>query len=251
MGMEVPTTISSGARGRRFSWLWTIALILVLVGVLGFAWKVFSFYRKIQAGEIDPGTYGQTRTTATTEAALASLVANAKGSGNVATSDDPMLGDPRAAVTIVEFGDFGCPYTREESYVMRALATQFGSSINYIYRDFPIEELNPGAEQAARAGTCADAQGKFWEFHDEVFASTELSDARILAIADEIGLDTDAFVACVNDEATQEEMEEDIVDGLDLDVEGTPTFFVNGEKIEGAVPYGLFVQIIEAFLAES
>lgn len=251
MGMEAMTSAEATAPRRHVSWAVTIILTLALLGVLGFAWKVFSFYRQIQSGTIDPGTYGQTRTNASVEAALAALVAHAKGSGSLATSDDPMLGSPNAKVTIVEFGDFGCPYTREESFVLRALATKFGSSIRYIYRDFPIEELHPGAERAAAAGTCADAQGKFWEFHDEIFASSDISEERVLAIADEIGLDVERFVDCVNAPMTQEEMDEDLVDGLAAEVSGTPTFFINGERVEGAVPFDLFVKIIEAFLVKS
>lgn len=236
---------------RHFPWLATFFLVIVVVGVLGFAWRVFSFYRKIQAGEVDPGTYGLTRATSSVESAIAALAANARGSGALATGDDPMLGTPTAKVTIVEFGDFGCPYTRQESLVLRALATTYAKQIRYIYRDFPLEELHPGAERAAKAGTCADAQGKFWEFHDAIFLGSDISDERILEVGDSIGLNTDKFVACINDERTADEMNEDLADGVDAGVTGTPTFFVNGEKIEGAIPFDLFVKIIEAFLAKS
>lgn len=248
--MEVPTATSPVTASRHFPWVATVLFSLALIGVLVFAWRVFSFYRKIQAGELDPGTYGLTRATGSAEAALAALVANARGSGALATGDDPALGSPTAAVTIVEFGDFGCPYTRQESYVLRALATKFGSSIRYIYRDFPLEELHPGAERAAAAATCADNQGKFWEFHDALFTTDDIGETRILEVADEIGLNVDQFVTCVNDESALDEMGEDLADGIDAGVTGTPTFFVNGEIIEGAVPYDLFVNVIEAFLAK-
>ena len=162
-----------------------------------------------------------------------------------------MLGSPKAAVTIVEFGDFGCPFTRQESLVMRALATTYGNSIRYIYRDFPLEELHPGAERAAAGGVCADAQGKFWEYHDALFASSDIGEERILAVAEDIGLNVDTFVACVNDDATMKEVYEDLADGVDADVTGTPTFFVNGEMIEGAVPFDLFKKVIQAFLVKS
>lgn len=200
---------------------------------------------------MDPGTYGLSRATTSVEQQLTAFVEGATGSGALATGDDPMLGDPKAAITIVEFGDFGCPYTRQESYVLRALATTFGSSIRYIYRDFPLEELHPGAERAAVAGFCADQQEKFWEFHDALFSTSDIGEERILDIADEIGLHVDQFVTCVNDEASLEEMGEDLTDGYEAGVTGTPTFFVNGEKIEGAIPYELFTQIIEAFLAKT
>ncbi len=223
-------------------------LVLSLALAAIFSWRVFAFYRQIQAGEIDPGTYGLSKPS--TEVALAAVVANAKGSGKIATSDDPSIGSVDARVTIVEFGDFGCPYTRQESFVVRALAKAFPNDVRVIYRDFPIEELHDGAERAAISGTCAEEQGKFWEFHDAVFTSQDLSEEGIGDVVHTLGLDVDTFLACANKAMTRAEMESDLADGLDLDVKGTPTFFVNGEKIEGAVPFDLFTKLIQAFLVK-
>lgn len=233
---------------RRFPWGATIIFAIVLVITGAFAWKVFSFYRQIRSGTMDPGTYALSRAGAT-ESALASLVAQAKGSGTLATDDDPSLGGSEASVTIVEFADFGCPYSKAESLVVRALAQQFPNDVRVIFRDYPLEDLHPGAELAAAAGTCADAQRSFWEFHDKMFAAPAITEDAVLGIADELGLDVDEFVRCSNDPATTEEFEQDLADGYAAGVAGTPTFFVNGEKIEGAVPYELLKKIIEAFIA--
>lgn len=233
--------------GRRFPWAATVVLGVFLLLAGGFSWKVFSFYRQIQNGTMDPGTYALSRTD--TSQALAALVAQAQGSGALATDDDPSVGAGKdARITIVEFGDFGCPYTKAESLVVQALVRQFPDDVKVVYRDFPLEELHPGAELAAAGGVCAEAQGRFWEYHDAVFAANDLSEETIVEIADEIGLDTSDFVDCVNDVDTIAEYEQDLADGYAAEVRGTPTFFVNGEKIEGAVPYDLFKNIVEAFL---
>lgn len=233
---------------RRFPWGATILLVIVLVIAGVFAWKVFSFYRQIRNGTMDPGTYALSRV-ASTDKTLAALVAKAKGSGTLATDDDPSLGTSDAAVTIVEFADFGCPHSKTESLVIRALAQQFPDDVRVIFRDYPLEDIHPGAELAAAAGTCADAQRSFWEFHDKMFASPAITEDAVLAIAEELSLDVDEFISCINDPATTEEYEQDLADGYAAGVEGTPTFFVNGEKIEGAVPYELLRKIIEAFIA--
>lgn len=235
---------------RRFPVAATIFLVLFLLIGGAFAWKVFSFYRQIQSGTLDPGTYALSRPS--TQQALVALVARAQGSGTLATDDDPSLGGgDDAVVTIVEFAEFGCPYSSSESHVVRALAQQFSGQVKVIYRDFPLEELHPGAELAAAGGTCADQQHSFWEYHDAVFAAGDLSEESILGIAEELQLDVDEFVTCINDPLTKAEYEADLADGVAAGVEGTPTFFMNGEKVEGAVPYELFKTIIQAFITRS
>lgn len=237
--------IAAQAPRRRFPWGATVLLVLVLGLTGAFAWKVFSYYRQIKDGTIDPGTYALSRPSTTQ--ALAALVANAQGSGTLATEDDPDRGDKDAAVTIVEFADFGCPYSKTESAVIHALAQQFPKDVHVIYRDFPIEDIHDGAELAAAAATCGDAQGVFWDFHDALFRAPVLTEESVLAIAEDLDLDMTEFVDCVNDPDTTAEYEGDLADGYAAGVRGTPTFFVNGEMIEGAVPFDLFVKIVEAF----
>lgn len=239
-------SVPSFPTAQRRRWVPTVLFILVLLGVLIFAWRVLSFYQRIQNGTIDPGTYGITRPS--TDAALRAFAAQASGSGVLATGDDPQLGSDAAAVTVVEFADFGCPYSRAESFVVRALAQQFPDDVRIIYRDFPLEDLHPGAEVAAQVGTCAAAQGKFWEYHDAIFdAQGDITAENIAVIAEEIGLNKAALASCLHDAGTKAEMEQDLGDGYNAGVQGTPTFFVNGEKIEGAIPFDLFVKIIAAF----
>src|SRR4029079_17144765 len=97
-------------------------------------------------------------------------------------------------VTIVEFADFGCPYSRASSFIMRSLARKYGDQIRYVYRDFPIEELHPGATLAAEAGDCAQEQNKFWEFHDKLYLNqTDLRQERLVQLAQEKNMNVEPF----------------------------------------------------------
>jgi protein-disulfide isomerase len=231
---------------KSFPWAGTIIFVIVLALVGAFAWKVLHYYNGIKNGTLSAETvFASSRPS--TEAAIADLAAKAKGSGVLATDDDPMKGSATAALTIVEFGDFSCPYTKSESFVMHALVVKFPEKIRYIYRDFPLDELRPGATMAAYAGYCAQQQGKFWEFHDEIFARGDLTVEGLLAIANDIGLNIPQYQICLDDPATQTEVQADLADGYAAGVKGTPTFFINGEKIEGAIPFDIFLQIVQAF----
>ncbi len=231
---------------KSFPWAGTIIFVIVLALIGAFSWKVYHYYRGIQDGTLNVDqVFASTRPS--TEAAVASLAAHAKGSGALATNDDPMLGSATAALTIVEFGDFGCPFTKSESYVMHALAIKFPKQIRFIYRDFPLEELHPGTTLAADAGYCANQQGKFWEYSEQIFNRGDLTETGIASIAQDIGLDLPAFATCLADPAADEEVQGDLADGYAAKVVGTPTFFINGEKIEGAIPFDTFVQIVQAF----
>jgi protein-disulfide isomerase len=228
--------------------LLSIGGVIILVLVLAFFWRVFTFYRQIQSGDTDYSALHFNATKSDTSALLA-LAASAPGSGELATKDDPSLGNASAPLTIVEFADFGCPFSAEESYVVRALAKQYPDDIRFIYRDFPIPELHEGADLAAAGGECAREQGKFWEYHDFVFGhQAAFTSDLLVSYADEIGLDTKKFSSCLNSAKYEAEVQTDLADGVKAGARGTPTFFVNGVKIEGDVPFSVFTEIIHAFL---
>lgn len=233
---------------RPFPWGATVLLAIIIILIGGFAWRVTRFYLGIQDGTVTAeAVYASSRSSISEQAAA--FAARDTGSELLATLDDPALGQAGAVLTIVEFGDFGCPYTRQESHVMRALAQKYPDAIHYIYRDFPLEELHEGAEFAAMAGYCAQEQGKFWEYHDEVFRSGKIDEESVLEAAESVGVAPLTFIDCVRSDEALAEIEADLADGYAAGVVGTPTFFLNGEKIEGAVPYDIFVAIIEAFVS--
>ncbi len=223
-----------------------VGIILILLFV--FSWRVFTFYQQIKHGTVDLTGLRYSSTAARTES-LKALASKAPGSGELATKDDPALGSLKAKVTVVEFADFGCPFSGEESYVVRALAREFPDTVRFIFRDFPLDDLHPGATLAAEAGNCAADQGKFWEFHDSVFAHQgEFTVEKLVGLAEGVDMNADTFKTCLESGKYTNEVQADLADGVAAGVVGTPTFFVNGSLIEGAAPYAIFKEVIQAFL---
>lgn len=160
---------------------------------------------------------------------------------------NPALGDEQSAITIVEFGDFECPFTLQEFPIIRSLMARY-PQVRFIYRDFPISELHKNALPAALAARCAQAQKKYWEYHDKLFLNqADLSTAALQRYALEAGLDTAAFNNCLSNETYKKEVARDLQDGAALGVRGTPTFFINGSKVEGVVSAAAWQEIFKYF----
>jgi len=164
---------------------------------------------------------------------------------NVATIDDPYKGGSKAKVVIVEFADFECPYCFQEFPIVRQIIETYGDEIKFIFRDFPIPE-HANAQKAAEAGECAHEQGKFWQMHDIMYINHDKLDvASLKSYAKQIGLDTDRFDKCLDADKYKQEVDDDFADGISAGVTGTPTFFINGQKVEGAIPLDFFKQAID------
>ena len=117
-------------------------------------------------------------------------------------------------------------------------------------RDFPLTSIHPYAQKAAEASECADDQGKFWEYHDLVFANQSAIDVDSLkGYAGQLGLDTGTFDECLDEGKQSSEVEKDLEDGQASGVTGTPAFFINGQLVSGAQPFTVFQQIIDQLLA--
>tara|TARA_Y100000310_G_scaffold342814_1_gene447591 strand:+ start:6815 stop:7507 length:693 start_codon:yes stop_codon:yes gene_type:complete len=169
---------------------------------------------------------------------------------DVNTDGDSIIhGDPdTAAVVMVEYSDFECPFCARASPTIEGLIEEYGDDLAIVYKDFPLS-FHAEAEGAAIAAECADEQGEFKAYHDLLFeASQGLSDAAYLAYAEEIGLDIEEFTACQDDPAILAEVNTDISEGSADGVRGTPAFFVNGELISGAQPQSVFEAAIDAAL---
>lgn len=230
--------------------LGTLLFIVALGLVIFFGYKVFSYYQKIQAGTLDPSTYSFSSTLAA-QSHLIDIAKEAPGSGMLATADDPSMGPADAKLTIVQFADFGCPYSAQESYVVRAIAQQYPDDVRIIYRDFPIVELHPGADLAAQAGSCAHEQGKFWEYHDLLYRNSgDFTEDALIDYATRVGVNMRTFQACLQSGKYEEEVIQDMSDAVTAGVVGTPTFYFNGEIVSGAIPFGIFDDIVKAFLSE-
>lgn len=159
-------------------------------------------------------------------------------------------GAATAPVTIVEFTDYECPFCRTHfDSTLEPLLARYGDRVRYAVKNYPIGSLHPRAFQAAEAAECAAEQGRFWPYHDRLFRSRVLDRARLDTLARQTGLDAARFARCVDSRAMSLRVQRDVADGNALGVGGTPSFFINGSKVEGAVPLEAFAQMLDAALA--
>lgn len=167
--------------------------------------------------------------------------------------DDPSLGNPNAPVTIVEFSDFQCPYcARFFANTLGAVKDKYVKTgkARLVYRDFPLSSIHSEATGAAEAAACANEQGKFWEYHDKTFQNQQaLGAANYQQWAKDLGLNATAFNQCVDTRKYADEVQKDFNDGRKAGVSGTPTFFINGKMVVGALPIEEFESAIEEALA--
>lgn len=181
------------------------------------------------------------------------------GQGNVrvevSADDDPVLGNKNAKIVMIEFSDYQCPFCR--SFWKDALSQIKKDYIDtgkvkLVYRDYPLA-FHPMAEPSAQAAECADEQGKYWEFHDKIFAEQDKKGQGTITYtvqdlklwASETGLDAGKFNQCLDSGKYKAEVQKDFDDGGKAGVSGTPSFFINGRLMVGAQPYSAFKAIIE------
>jgi protein-disulfide isomerase len=168
----------------------------------------------------------------------------------IPTDGFPSLGPADAPITIVEFGDFECPFCREwQQQTYQPLFAAYPGKIRFVFRDFPLTSIHPDAEPAAEAAQCANEQNAFWPFHDKLFSSSNLGDAVYQQYAQELGLNMDQFNQCYSSHKYQQAIQNDSNFAVNLGVNSTPTFFINGLAVIGAQPIDVFKQIIDKELA--
>lgn len=170
---------------------------------------------------------------------------------DIQEDDDPSYGPADAPITIIEFSDFQCPYCqRWHEEVWSKLIQTFPDQIRLVYRDFPLYSIHAEAGPAAAAAECAGEQDAYWEYHDLLFSGgLKLSRETYLQYANDLGLKSDAFEACLNDNRYEAEVTADYEYALSLGIQSTPTFFINGIALVGAQPFEVFQEVIELELA--
>jgi len=161
-------------------------------------------------------------------------------------------GDPKAPVTIVEFSDYQCPFCKKTESVLRGLLDKYKGRVKLAYMDFPLREIHPRAESAAEASRCAGEQGKFWEFHDSLYADgAKLDDPDLIARARTLGLHEKSFRACLASGKFKKSVDADREAGIKAGVAGTPGFFINGVFLSGAQSQAEFEKVIDTQLSFS
>jgi len=155
-------------------------------------------------------------------------------------------GSTKAKIIIVEFADFACPYCKNSFSTIREISRKYSSDIKYVFRDYPVHENSLLLALSAR---CAGEQGLFWPMHDKLFLNQGVSSAEQLTkLANQIGADLTKFKDCLTKQKYLPQINKDYTDGESFGITGTPTWFINGYKVEGDIPYNLFIQIIDSLL---
>ncbi len=167
-------------------------------------------------------------------------------------ADDPerIEGNPQAPVTIVEFGDFQCPFCGRVEPTLMDLLKKYKGNVKLAFRDFPLSTIHPLAEGAAEAGRCAEDQRKFWPMHDAMFADqSKLKQDDLIKTAERLGMNGASFAACLKSGKDRAAIQKDVAAGMTAGVTGTPAFFINGRFLDGALPEKEFEKIIDSELS--
>lgn len=165
-------------------------------------------------------------------------------------ADGPSRGPADAPVVLIEFSDYQCPFCKRAEPTVTALMQKYPTQVRLVYRHLPLDQIHPRARPAAIAAVCADQQGKFWEYHDVLFANQQaLTDADLEKYAATLGLDAAKFKACRADPATETKVNADAAAARKAGLTGTPAFFVNGILVSGARPIDDFTKWIDAEIA--
>ena len=160
----------------------------------------------------------------------------------------PVRGPQDAAVTIVEFGDFQCPFCSRVNTTLEQVREEYGDDVRIVFKHLPLR-IHPQAPKAHAAAEAAHRQGRFWEMHDKIFENqSDLSEERFVAYAEELGLDVERFKQDMASEAVKQRVDADTQEAQELGVTGTPAFFINGKYLSGAQPFAAFKQRIDAEL---
>jgi protein-disulfide isomerase len=152
-------------------------------------------------------------------------------------------------LTLLEYGDFQCPYCRQAYPIVKQVHEQLGARLRFAFRNFPLTRIHQHAEHAAEAAEAAAAQGAFWQMHDRLFdRQFALEDENLVEYATELGLDADRLAGDLAARTYRERVRDDFMSGVKSGVNGTPTFYINGVRHEGGYDLESLVAALEATL---
>ena len=158
----------------------------------------------------------------------------------------PSRGAPEAAVTIVEFEDFQCPFCKKAQDTVQEVLARYKDKVRLVHRDFPLQPLHPASIKAHEAARCAEEQGKFWEYRDLLYQNAPAAGPeQLTTYARKLGLNPDDFNKCVDSGKFKTVVQRDEDEGERLGLTGTPAFFINGRLLSGAQPESAFTRMID------
>lgn len=219
----------------------TIALLLALIAVSG------SYYAHLGSTNNEPSDKNNNKQAKVDTARdTGSRADNVKLAIN---EDDHFRGPEDAPITIIEFSDFQCPYCSRFHNTLVQAMEEYPNDIKWVFKHFPLDRIHPYARKAAEAAECAGDQDKFWEYNDGLFNNQRSINSNYLStLAKEIGLDVSEFEECLDSGKYEDKVQADFDMGKANGISGTPGWFINGQKVGGAVPYEQISSMIESFI---
>jgi protein-disulfide isomerase len=228
--------------------------VLIVVGAVfalalgGFLVQVASYYRALRSGEAVPSP--SSRMSVDRRAALPPSDLTPELRRRAESGAILVAGPADAAITLVEFLDYGCPFCHQTFGPFRSVMGRYSDRVRFVVRDFPLDDLHPRASAAAIAARCAALQGKGWAYHDKLFLDQEHHEPTdLLRFAREVGTEQAAFQTCLAKPDIALAVEGDLRLGIEAGVRGTPTFFLNGIRVEGSLDEQQLVRLLDAALA--
>ena len=169
----------------------------------------------------------------------------------VSANGAPFKGPEKAPVTIVKFEDFQCPFCKQVQPTIAEILSRYNGKIRIVHKDLPLDAIHPQARQAAEAARCAGEQGQFWSYHDKLYANSPKANPEDLkSYAKEVGLELASFERCLASGKYKAVVQQDLSEGTQLGITGTPAFFINGREISGSQPVQVFAAMIDEELAQ-
>ena len=168
------------------------------------------------------------------------------------TPNDHIQGNPDAPVTLLEYGDYECPFCGAAYPIVKALQADYGDDLRFVFRNFPLAQIHPLAEPAAETAEYADSRGRFWEMHDALYENQErLSIPTFFELAEALDLDLSGLRRALETHEFLPRIREDFLGGVRSGVNGTPSFFINGVRHEGSYDYEQLSAAIDSALARA
>lgn len=242
----MPATAGRASAGSVFGWV-ILLLVLAVVGFVGY--RMQHYYRLLQSGQIVELPQDTVRLTTPDGSRVSKSRVDVQPDYVVSSNDQALGLGEGADLTVVMFGDYECAYSREMSTVFRRMAAKYGSRVRFVYRDYPLSTIHPRAYDAAVAAECAGEQMSFWSYFDRLYSSPdELEYEDLLRHGTATGLEPIQFERCLEDGRYAPRVDEDVAAAQALGLRGTPSLFLNGRRIEGAISEPDLEKAIEKML---
>lgn len=163
------------------------------------------------------------------------------------TAEDHIQGSENAPITLVKYGDYQCPFCGQAYYIVKRIQEYFGDQLRFVFRNFPLSEMHPYAEPAAETAEFAADNGQFWEMHDLLYENQErLSTPLLFELAGALKLSSSDLEIVLESARYKDKIKNDFMGGVRSGVNGTPTFFINGQRYNGSFEFEELISAIKA-----